>query len=156
MQPCLALLCPVILSLSSRASSCLTTSALVLLFVSSPPHPSLTLVYPHILLISCPYHFNVLSCIFLDVSRFPSLEVFRSVFISVTPHVHLDIFISATSNSFSWAFLTAHELPTSVKHVHPKIRFKKECKVLLMTRMKEKEEMNVQLFFIIFLLYFYC
>ena len=31
----------------------------------------------------------------------------------------------------------------NVKHVQQKIRFKKECKALLMTRMKEKEEMNV-------------
>ena len=30
-----------------------------------------------------------------------------------------------------------------MKHVQQKIRFKKECKALLMTRMKEKEEMNV-------------
>ena len=36
-----------------------------------------------------------------------------------------------------------NELPTNVKHVQQKIRFKKECKALLMTRMKEKEEMNV-------------
>ena len=35
-----------------------------------------------------------------------------------------------------------NELPTNVKHVQQKIRFKKECKALLMTRMKEKEEMN--------------
>ena len=34
-----------------------------------------------------------------------------------------------------------NELPTNVKHVQQKI--KKECKALLMTRMKEKEEMNV-------------
>ena len=36
-----------------------------------------------------------------------------------------------------------NELPTNVKHVQQKIRFKKECRALLMTRMKEKEEMNV-------------
>ena len=36
-----------------------------------------------------------------------------------------------------------NELPTNVKHVQQKNRFKKECKALLMTRMKEKEEMNV-------------
>ncbi len=36
-----------------------------------------------------------------------------------------------------------NELPTNVKHVQQKIRFKKECKALLMTRMKEQEEMNV-------------
>ena len=36
-----------------------------------------------------------------------------------------------------------NELPTNLKHVQQKIGFKKECKALLMTRMKEKEEMNV-------------
>ena len=36
-----------------------------------------------------------------------------------------------------------NELPTNMKHVQQKNRFKKECKALLMTRMKEKEEMNV-------------
>ena len=36
-----------------------------------------------------------------------------------------------------------NELPTNVKHVQQKIRFKKECKALLMTRMNEKKEMNV-------------
>ena len=36
-----------------------------------------------------------------------------------------------------------NEMPTNVKHVQQKIRFKKECMALLMTRMKEKEEMNV-------------
>ena len=36
-----------------------------------------------------------------------------------------------------------NELPTNVKHVQQKIRFKKEYKALLMTRMKEKDEMNV-------------
>ena len=48
-----------------------------------------------------------------------------------------------------------NELPTNVKHVQQKIRFKKECKALLTTRMKEKEEMNVPLFLFFFLLYFY-
>ena len=38
-----------------------------------------------------------------------------------------------------------NELPTNMKHVQQKNRFKKECKALLMTRMKEKEEMNVAL-----------
>ena len=36
-----------------------------------------------------------------------------------------------------------NERPTNVKHEQQKNRFKKECKALLMTRMKEKEEMNV-------------
>ena len=36
-----------------------------------------------------------------------------------------------------------NELSTNMKHVQQKNRFKKECKALLMTRMKEKEEMNV-------------
>ena len=49
-----------------------------------------------------------------------------------------------------------NELPTNVKQVQQKVPFKKECKALLMTRMKEKEEMNVvPFFFIIFLLYFH-
>ena len=42
-----------------------------------------------------------------------------------------------------------NELPTNVKYVQQKIRFKKECKALLMTRMKD----NFYLF--IYLLYFY-
>ena len=53
-----------------------------------------------------------------------------------------------------------NELPTNVKQVQQKVPFKKECKALLMTRMKEKEEMNVVPFFfyylfIIFSFYFY-
>ena len=36
-----------------------------------------------------------------------------------------------------------NELPTNLKHVQQNNRFKKECKALLMTRMKEKVEMNV-------------
>ena len=36
-----------------------------------------------------------------------------------------------------------NELPTNMKHVQQIIRFKREYKALLMTRMKEKEEMTV-------------
>ena len=35
-----------------------------------------------------------------------------------------------------------NELPTNVKNAQQKFRFKKECKTLLMTKMKLKEEMN--------------
>ena len=36
-----------------------------------------------------------------------------------------------------------NELPANVKHAQQKKRFKKECKTMLMTRMKHREEMNV-------------
>ena len=46
----------------------------------------------------------------------------------------------------------------NTKHVQQQIRFKKECKALLMTRMREREEMNVvpYIFLNIFILYLYC
>ena len=45
-----------------------------------------------------------------------------------------------------------NDLPTNVKHMQQKIRFKKEFKALLMTRMKEKEEINV----VLYLFYYIC
>ena len=54
---------------------------------------------------------NLLSCTFLDM--YPELVVpliisFRILSNLVTPHIHLNILISATSNFFSCAFFTAH------------------------------------------------
>ena len=45
-----------------------------------------------------------------------------------------------------------NELPTNVKHVQQNIQFKKECKALLMTRMKEEMNVVPYSFFILFLL----
>ena len=36
-----------------------------------------------------------------------------------------------------------NELPANVKHAQQKTRFKKECKTMLMTIMKQREEINV-------------
>ena len=68
------------------------------------------------LLNTCPYHFNLLSCTFLDISHtfvVPLILSFQILSSLVTPIIHLNILISATSNFFSCAaFLHCPRLGT--------------------------------------------
>ena len=67
--------------------------------------------YSSSLLKTYPYHFNLLSCTFLDISptfAFPLILSFLILSSLVTTLIHLNILISATSNFFSCAFLTAN------------------------------------------------
>ena len=67
--------------------------------------------YSSSLLKTCPYHFNLLSCTFLDICHTFVVPLILSFLILsglVTPLIHLNILISATSNFFSCAFFTAH------------------------------------------------
>ena len=69
-------------------------------------HPHLLPMYSSSLLSTCPYHFNVLSCTFLDISStfvVPLILSFLILSSLVTPLIHLNILISATSNFFSEA-----------------------------------------------------
>ena len=62
------------------------------------------------LISTCPYHFNLLSCTFLDISPTFVVPIILSFLILsslVTPLIHLIILISATSNFFYCAFFTA-------------------------------------------------
>ena len=66
--------------------------------------------YSSSLLNTCPCHFNLLSCTFLDISPTFVVPLILSILILsslVTPIIHLNILISATSNFFSCAFFTA-------------------------------------------------
>ena len=66
--------------------------------------------YSSSLLNTCAYHFNLLSCTFLDIYPTFAGPVIISVHILsslVTPLIHLNILISATSIFFSCAFFTA-------------------------------------------------
>ena len=66
--------------------------------------------YSSSLLSTCQYHFNLLSCTFLDISPTPVVPLILSCLnlsSLVTPHIHLNILISPTSNFFSCAFFTA-------------------------------------------------
>ena len=61
--------------------------------------------------ITCPYHFNLLSCTFFVIPpTFVVHLILSFLFLSslVTPHIHRSILISATSNLFSCAFVNAH------------------------------------------------
>ena len=73
-------------------------------FSSSPPK-------------ACPYHFNLLSCTFLDISPtfvVPLILSFLILSILVTPLIHLNILNSSTSNFFFCAFLAA---PVSAPYI---------------------------------------
>ena len=62
--------------------------------------------------ITCPYHFNLLSCTFFVISPTFAVPLILSFLILssfVTPHIHRSILISATSNFFSCAFFNAHD-----------------------------------------------
>ena len=67
--------------------------------------------YSSSLLNTCPHHFNLLSSTFLVISPTFVVHLIISFLILsslVTPLIHLNILISATSNFFSCAFFTAH------------------------------------------------
>ena len=68
-------------------------------------------MYSSSLLNTWPYHFNLLSCTFSDISPTFVVPLILSFLIMsrlVTPLIHLNILISATSNFFSCGFSTAH------------------------------------------------
>ena len=80
----------------------------LLLFPGTSIPITLFPTYSSSLLETCLYHFNLLSCTFLDISHtfvVPLILSFPILSILVTP---LNILISATSNFFSCAFFTAH------------------------------------------------
>ena len=82
----------------------------LLLFTGTSIAITLLPTYSSSLLNTCPYHFNLHSCTFLDISPtfvVPLILSFLILSSFVTPLVHLNIFISATSNLFSCAFVTA-------------------------------------------------
>ena len=61
--------------------------------------------------ITCPYHFNLVSCTFFVISPtfvVPLILSFLILSSFVTPHIHRSILISATSNFFPCAFFNAH------------------------------------------------
>ena len=63
------------------------------------------------LLITCPYHFNLLSCTFFVISStfvVPLIPSFLILSSFVTPHIHRSILMSATSNFFSCVFFNTH------------------------------------------------
>ena len=83
----------------------------LLLFPGTSIPVTLLPMYSSSLLETCPYHFNLLSCTFLDISLtsvFPLILSFLILSILVTPLIHFNILISATSNFFSCAFIIAH------------------------------------------------
>ena len=82
----------------------------LLLFSGTSIAITLLPTYSSSLLSECPYHFNLLSCTFLDISPTIVVPLILSFIILsslVTPLFHLNILISATSNFFSCAFFTA-------------------------------------------------
>ena len=65
------------------------------------------------LLNTCSYHFNLLSCTFLDISPTFVVPIILSFLIlssMVTQLIHHYILISATFNFFCWAFFTSLKL----------------------------------------------
>ena len=83
----------------------------LLLFPGTSIPVTLVPTYSSSLLNTCQYHFNLLSCTFLDISPtfvVPLLLSFLILSSLVTSLIHLNILISATSNFFSCAFFTAH------------------------------------------------
>ena len=83
----------------------------LLLFPGTSIPITLFPTYSSSLLKTCPYHFNLLSCTFLDISPtfvVPLILSFLILSTLVTPLIHLNILVSATSNFFSCAFFTAH------------------------------------------------
>ena len=107
-QPSLAPIHLIIHSLSSHAWCCLSTSASVFLtFSSLHSHHQHSYSYVHLLF---SYNFNLLSCIFLDISCTFVVPLIILFLILSTSPIHLNILISATSNFFSCArvFFTGH------------------------------------------------
>ena len=86
----------------------------LLLFPGTSITTTLLPTYSSSLLNTCPYHFNLLSCTFLDISPtfvVPLILSFLIMSSLVTPLIHLNILISATSNFFSCIVLSS--LPKS-------------------------------------------
>ena len=82
----------------------------LLLFPGTSIAITLLHMYSSALLSTCPYHFNLLSCTFLDISPTSAVPLILSFLILssfVNPLIHINILISATSNFFSCAFFTA-------------------------------------------------
>ena len=80
----------------------------LLLFPGTSIAITLLPTYSSSLLNICPYHFNLLSCTFFDISPtfvVPLILSFLILSSLVTPLIHLNL-ISATSNFFSCAFFT--------------------------------------------------
>ena len=78
-------------------------------FSPAPPSPSLSCLrtYSSSLPSPCPYHFNLLSCTFLDISPtfvVPLILSFLILSSMVTPRIHLNILISATSKLHPYYF----------------------------------------------------
>ena len=83
----------------------------LLLFPGTSITITLLPTYSYSLRNTCPYHFNLRSCTFLDISPtfvVPPILSFQILSSLVTPLIHLNILIPATSNFFSCAFFTAH------------------------------------------------
>ena len=84
---------------------------LLLLFTCTSIPITLLPTYSSSLLNTRPYHSNLLPCTFLGISPTFVVTLILSFLIMsslVTPLIHLNILISATSNFFSCAFFTAH------------------------------------------------
>ena len=82
-----------------------------LLFPGTSITITLLTTYSSSLLNTCPYHFNLLYCTFLEMSAtfvVPLILSFLILSSLVTPFIHLNILISATSNFSSCAFSIAH------------------------------------------------
>ena len=83
----------------------------LLLFPGTSIAITLLPTYSSSLLKTCPYHFNLLSCTFFDITPTfvaPLMLSFLILSSLVTPLIHLNILISATSNLiFCCAFFTA-------------------------------------------------
>ena len=83
----------------------------LLLFPGTSTPITLLPTYSSSLLNTHPCRFNLLSSTFLDISPsfvVPLILSFLILSSLVTPLIHLNILISATSNFFSCAFFTAH------------------------------------------------
>ena len=78
------------------------------------PHHSLAYVFVFPSQYMPMYNFNLLFCTFMDISPTFVVPLILSLLMLssfVTPLIHLNILISATSNFFSCAFFTAHVSP---------------------------------------------
>ena len=83
----------------------------LLLFPGTSIPITLLPTYSFSLLNTCPYHFNLLSCTFLAIyPTFVAHLILSFLILSslVTPLIHFNSLISATSNFFSCTFFTAH------------------------------------------------
>ena len=98
---------------TSRSWCYLTTSASVFLtyFPLHLHHHHSLATYSSSLFNTCPYHFNILFCTFLDISPTFVVQLILSFLILtslVAPLIHLNILMSTVSNFFSCAFFTTH------------------------------------------------